>query len=92
MEQSRMDHTVVADGTPDNDPAAALHWAAVAMGLAEAREQQGHSLTPDERVTYDRYQAAAHRHGYTAEDIRVRTAELNSGGMWATPRPTGGDA
>lgn len=36
------------DGTPTNDPAAALHWAAVAIGLAEAREQQGHFLTADE--------------------------------------------
>jgi hypothetical protein len=57
-------------GTPTDDPAAALHWAAAAIGLAEARAQQGHPLTDDERVTYDRYQAAAHGHGFTEQQVR----------------------
>lgn len=58
------------DGTPTNDAAAALHWAAAAIGLAEARTQQGHPLTGDERTEHDRYQAAAHGHGFTDEQIR----------------------
>lgn len=58
------------DGTPSNDPAAALHWAAIAIGLAEARTQQGNPLTDDERATFDRYQDAAHAHGFTDEQIR----------------------
>ena len=58
------------DGTPTNDPAAALHWAAVALGLAETRTAQGNPLTDQERTTYDRYQAAAHAHGFTFADIR----------------------
>ena len=58
------------DGTPTNDPAAALHWAAVAIGLAEARTQQGNPLTDTERAAYDRYQQAAHAHGHTDEQIR----------------------
>ena len=58
------------DGTPTNDPAAALHWAAAALGLAEARTQQGHPLTDTERATFDRYQQAAHAHGFTDEQIR----------------------
>lgn len=58
------------DGTPANDPAAALHWAAVAIGLAEARTEQGHPLTDDERVNFDRYQSVAHAHGHTDEQIR----------------------
>ncbi|MDX3549722.1 hypothetical protein PV729_45355 [Streptomyces europaeiscabiei] len=58
------------DGTPANDPAAALHWAAVAIGLAEARTEQGHPLTDQERAAYDRYQQAAHAHGHTDEQIR----------------------
>ena len=58
------------DGTPTNDPAAALHWAAVALGLAEAREQQGNPLTDEERGHFNDYQAAAHKHGFTDEQIR----------------------
>ncbi|MFJ4624255.1 hypothetical protein [Streptomyces sp. NPDC088812] len=58
------------DGTPTTDPAAALHWAAVAHGLAETRTLQGNPLTADERVDYDRYQNAAHAHGFTDEQIR----------------------
>ena len=50
--------------------AAALHWAAVATGLAEARTAQGHPLTNDERTDYDRYQAAAHAHGFTEQQVR----------------------
>ncbi|NUO43673.1 MAG: hypothetical protein HOV82_16745 [Streptomyces sp.] len=58
------------DGTPTNDPAAALHWAAVAIGLAEAREEQGHPLTDQERAAFDRYQDAAHAHGLTEKQVR----------------------
>ncbi|MFL1903106.1 hypothetical protein ACJWDR_28975 [Streptomyces tauricus] len=65
------------DGTPTNDPDAALHWAAVAVGLAEARTQQGYPLTDTERDSFDRYQAAAHGHGITDEQIRAYTDELN---------------
>lgn len=67
------------DGTPTNDPAAALHWAAAALGLAEARTQQGNPLTADEHVEYDRYQNAARDHGFTDEEIRAHVAELNWG-------------
>lgn len=67
--------TAPGDGTPTNDPAAALHWAAVAMGLAEAREQQGNPLTDDERADYARYQDAAHAHGFTEEQVREHLAE-----------------
>ncbi|MFF6781410.1 hypothetical protein [Streptomyces sp. NPDC012510] len=58
------------DGTPTNDPTAALHWAAVAIGLAEARTQQGNPLNDTERAAFDRYQNAAHAHGHTDEQIR----------------------
>lgn len=67
----------VNDGTPTQDPAAALHWAAVAIGLAEARTQQGNPLTDDERDNFDRYQAAAHAHGFTDEEIRAHLAAYN---------------
>ena len=63
------------DGTPTNDPAAALHWAAVAIGLAEAREQQGNPLTDDERAELDRYQDAARSHGITEQQVREYLAE-----------------
>jgi hypothetical protein len=63
-------------------PAAALHWAAIAYGLAETRALQGNPLTADERVEYDRYQNAARAHGYTDEQIRAHVAELN----WAVTR------
>ncbi|TGZ14716.1 hypothetical protein DV517_61990 [Streptomyces sp. S816] len=59
-----------SDGTPTNDPAAAIHWAAAALGLAQARTEQGHPLTDDERAAFDRYQAAAHAHDITDEQIR----------------------
>lgn len=62
--------TPKSDGTPTTDPAAALHWAAVALGLAEARTEQGNPLTDEERGHFDRYQAAAHNHGYSDEQIR----------------------
>lgn len=58
------------DGTPTHDPAAALHWAAAAIGLAEARTQQGNPLSDEERVVFDRYQNAARAHGFTDEQIR----------------------
>lgn len=58
-----------SDGTPTNDPAAALHWAAAAIGLAEARATQGQPLTDDEHAAYERYQDAAHAHGFTGEQI-----------------------
>lgn len=64
------------DGTPQNDPNAALHWAAVAQGLAAAREAQGHPLTAAERVEYDRYQNAARAHGYTDGEIRAHMQSL----------------
>lgn len=63
------------DGTPTNDPAAALHWAAVAIGLAEARTEQGNPLTGDERTELDRYQEAARAHGFTEQQIREHLAE-----------------
>lgn len=56
------------------DPDYCLHWAAVAVGLAEAREQQGRPLTAGERDAFDRYQAAAHAHGITDEQIRDHVA------------------
>lgn len=65
-----MPASALNDGTPTNDPAAALHWAAVAIGLAEARTEQGNPLTDAERVNFDRYQAAAHSHGFTDAQIR----------------------
>lgn len=60
----------VTDGTPAQDPDAALHWAAVAYSLAEARTLQGHPLTSDERVQYNRYQDAARSHGITEAQVR----------------------
>jgi len=60
----------VDDGTPTNDPSAALHWAAVAIGLAEARAEQGNPLTDTERVNFDRYQEAARSHGFTERQVR----------------------
>jgi hypothetical protein len=63
------------DGTPTNDPAAALHWAAVAIGLAEAREQQGNPLTDTERTEFDRYQNAARAHGFTEQQVREHLSE-----------------
>ena len=61
--------TPTSDRTPTNDPAAALHWAAAAIGLAEARAAQGHHLTDAEHDAYERYQDAAHAHGFTGEQI-----------------------
>lgn len=70
-DQTAQQHTPTQDdGTPTNDPAAALHWAAVAIGLAEARTEQGHPLTDTERAAYDRYQDAAHSHGFTEAQVR----------------------
>lgn len=57
------------DGTPTNDPAAALHWAAAAILLAETRAAQGQTLTSAEHDTYERYQDAAHAHGITGDQI-----------------------
>jgi len=58
------------DGTPTNDPAAALYWAAAAIGLAEARTEQGHPLTETERAAFDRYQDAARAHGFNDAQVR----------------------
>ncbi|WP_329336135.1 hypothetical protein OG252_13220 [Streptomyces sp. NBC_01352] len=69
--------TTPDDGTPTNDPAAALHWAAVAIGLAQAREQQGHFLTTDEQAAFSRYQAAARAHGFTDEQIHEHAKTLS---------------
>jgi SOS response regulatory protein OraA/RecX len=57
------------DGTPTSDPEAALHWAAMAVGLAERRTRESRPLTADEHANYDRYLAAARSHGFTDEDI-----------------------
>ena len=65
-----------SDGTPTNDPDAAHHWAAVAVGLAAARTEQGHPLTADERVQYDRYQDAARSHGFTDQQVRDHVKTL----------------
>jgi hypothetical protein len=75
-----MPASVINDGTPTNDPAAALHWAAVAIGLAEARAEQDHPLTDDEQAVFDRYQAAARSHGYSEQQVRDYLSTL--------PRPT----
>lgn len=48
----------------------AVHWAAVAIGLAEARTEQGNPLTDDERGHFDRYQQNAYDHGFTTEQVR----------------------
>ncbi|NUO42396.1 MAG: hypothetical protein HOV82_10190 [Streptomyces sp.] len=72
---SKQQNTTPDDGTPTNDPAAALHWAAVAMGLAEARAEQGNPLTDDERAEYDRYQGTARTHGFTEAQVREYLAE-----------------
>ncbi|MGW5429979.1 hypothetical protein ACWET9_22615 [Streptomyces sp. NPDC004059] len=61
--------TPTNDGTPTNDPQAALHWAAVAIGLANAREEQGNPLTDAERTVFYRYQDAARAHGFTGEQV-----------------------
>lgn len=66
------------DGTPTNNPDAALYFAAMALGLAEARTQQGNPLTPDERIAYDRYQNAARAHGHTDETIRARKDAIDA--------------
>jgi hypothetical protein len=58
------------DGTPTNDSAAALHWAAVAVGLADARTQQGNPLPDTERAAHDRNQGAARAPGHTEEQVR----------------------
>ncbi|CAL9350128.1 hypothetical protein SUDANB1_00443 [Streptomyces sp. enrichment culture] len=72
---SEQPSTTPNDGTPTNDPAAAIHWAAVAMGLAEARTQQGNPLTDDEHAEYDRYQDAARTHGFTEGQVREYLVE-----------------
>lgn len=56
--------------TPTDDPNAALHWAAIAIGLKEARERQGNPLTAAERRVFKRYQKAARSHGITEAQVR----------------------
>ncbi|WP_069883509.1 hypothetical protein [Streptomyces luteocolor] len=51
-------------------PQIALHWAAVAVGLAEARTAKGMPLTDEERVHFDRYQQNAYDHGFSEEQVR----------------------
>lgn len=68
----------VNDGTPANDPSAALHWAAEAYNLAARRELKGHYLNSDEQANFTRYQNAARSHGYTDQDVRAYAATLNS--------------
>lgn len=58
------------DGTPTNNPDAALHWAAVAYNLAATREAQGQYLNNDEQKAFTRYQSAARSHGYTDGQVR----------------------
>ncbi|MET9073888.1 hypothetical protein ABZX95_17310 [Streptomyces sp. NPDC004232] len=65
-----MPSSVPTSGSPIDDPDAALYWAAAAIRLTEARTVQGNPLTNDERVVFDRYQAAAHSHGFTDAQIR----------------------
>lgn len=57
------------DYTPTSDRDSVLHFAALAVGLAERRMREGNPLTADEHANYDRYQAAAHAHGFTDEEI-----------------------
>ena len=81
------------DGTPTNDPAAALHWAAVAYNLAASREGRGQFLTVDEQASFTRYQSAARLHGYTDRDVRAYAATLGAGGdpvagKTTLPQPT----
>ncbi|MEU1071898.1 MULTISPECIES: hypothetical protein [unclassified Streptomyces] len=57
----------------------ALHWAAVAIGLKEARERQGHPLTATEQACFDGYQANAHGHGLSDAEIRDYLAQLPAG-------------
>lgn len=56
--------------TPADDPTAALHWAAVAIGLKERRERQGNPLTAEQQANFERYQDAARQHGITEPQIR----------------------
>lgn len=64
------------DGTPTNNPAAALHWAAEAYNLAARREAQGRYLNTDEQANYQRYQSAARSHGFTEQQVRDHAATL----------------
>lgn len=64
------------DGTPTNNPAAALHWAAEAYNLAARREARGQFLGGDEQANFTRYQTAARSHGYTERDVRAYAATL----------------
>ncbi|MEV6547967.1 hypothetical protein AB0M57_04565 [Streptomyces sp. NPDC051597] len=57
----------------------ALHWAAVAIGLKEARARQGHPLTPTEESNFDGYQTNAHNHGLSDSEIRDYLAQLPGG-------------
>lgn len=66
----------INDGTPTNDPAAALHWAGAAYNLAAAREGRGQFLTTDEQANYTRYQSAARSHGFTEQQVRDYAASL----------------
>lgn len=66
------------DGTPINDPAAALHWAAESYNLAARREAQGKFLNADEQANYHRFQNAARSHGYTEHDVRIHAATLST--------------
>lgn len=68
----------VNDGTPANDSAAALHWAAEAYNLAARREDQGRFLNASEQANFSRYQTAARSHGHTDGDVRAHAATLNS--------------
>lgn len=63
--------------TPIGASNSALHWAGVAMGLAEARTEQGNPLTDNERATYDDYQSAARAHGFTEQQVRDYAAALD---------------
>jgi hypothetical protein len=66
------------DGTPRNNPDAALHWAAEAYNLAARRENQGKFLNADEQANYTRYQSTARSHGHTDQDVRDHAATLST--------------
>ena len=75
-----------AIGQPQDQPTPAsnaLHAAAAAYGLAEAREQQGHFLTVDEQAAFTRYQSAARSHGFTDTQVREHAATISGSAVQA---------
>lgn len=74
---SEQQNTAPDDGSPTNDAASALFYAAAAYGLAQAREAQGHLLTTDEQAAFTRYQSAARSHGFTDEQVREHAKTIS---------------